>query len=844
MADLTAVKTFFEQACDLPEADQFAWLEEHCSDAEVRRSVAALLERDRQNHLPQTPQPELPTAAFGPYRAVESIGRGGTSSVYRGVRTSGQFEQTVAIKVIAPFFNTPAFRKRLETERQLLASLDHPNISHLLDAGTSSAGDPYLALQYIQGERLDCYCDARKLDVRERLRLLLQITSAVEYAHKKGIVHRDLKPGNILVTAEGQVKLLDFGTGALLSTAEDSTVTRSRMVTPRYASPERLRGESANVANDVFSLGVILYELLTGSWPFGSAAAAEEWQRSTTEAAPLDPTSAVVEASAAMRSTSVTQLRRALVGDLSAIVLKALESDPRRRYSSVEQLSADISAYLEGRPISARPPTFFYKGGKFVRKHWLPVAALSCILALTAYIALRPAPTEKQMSSIAVLPFKNLGDSNEQYYVDGMTDSFREALSRNRLLLVIGKASASALENKNAKEIGNALNVNRVLTGEISKSDGRVHLVAHILRTQDGEQMWSTVFDRNLKDSDAIVSDVAAAVAGNLRAISGIPRFEHQVNPEATEWIMRARYDSQNLSPAKLALAESDCRKAIEIDPQMAAAHMCLANLISDRWATYFRDPTNEEMEETEKLTRRALALDPLIPGGHVLLGILALQFRWDWDTAEREFTLATAGPPSANPESLLAALLVQRGRFAEAQPHIERALRFDPYGAVTLNNITNTVFWTGRTKEAIQLARRYYEVAPNSIQAQMMFLEAEVWAGHANQTWPAYAKLRQKYPAVGAMFEAWSRAIVGQKEESLKLLRPLEEGQANAGLPLAGFARAYAFMGDEPNTIKWLERAADHHEWQVLAIGVAPGFKNMGDSPGMHRLKKRIGLE
>ncbi len=402
------------------------------------------------------------------------------------------------------------------------------------------------------------------------------------------------------------------------------------MLTPRYASPERLRGERANIANDVFSLGVILYELLTGTWPFGDVAAADEWQRSTTETAPLDPASVLAEASAEMRSTSVTQLRRALVGDLSAIVLKALESDPRRRYSSVAQFSADVSAYLEGRPISARPPTVLFKSGRFLRKHWLPAAALCCIVPLTAYVVFRPTPTEKP-SSIAVMPFKNVGDSNEQYYVDGMTDSFREALSRNRLLLVIGKASASALRDRSTKEVGSALNVNSVLVGEIGKSGGHIHLVARILRTQDGAQMWSTVFDRDLKDSASIVSDIAAAVAGNLRAVSGIPRLEHQVNPEATEWIMRARYESQGLSPATLAQAESDCRKAIEIDPQMAAAHMCLANMISDRWATYFRDPTNEEMEEIKKLAERALALDPLVPGGHTSLGILALQFRWDW---------------------------------------------------------------------------------------------------------------------------------------------------------------------------------------------------------------------
>ena len=791
-----------------PKREQLAWLEEHCSDKEVRRSVAALLKRDRDNHLPKRIRrrrfPPRPLVRIAPWNGLV------------------EEERAAFIAVSAPPVNSDK-PLRLRSSRRSLTRRRFGNalrrsvncwrcwiiriflICWMLTLRRQAIRT--LRLQYVEGERLDSYCDARKLGVRERLRLFLQITDAVEYAHKKGIVHRDLKPGNILVTADGQVKLLDFGTGALLSTAPDSTVTRSRMVTPRYASPERLRGEPANIANDVFSLGIVLYELLTGIWPFGNVAAADEWQRSHTDAAPLDPPSVVLEAAAEVRSMSVTQLSRTLAGDLSAILLKALESDTSRRYSSVAQLSADIRAYLEERPISARSPTVFYKAGKFVRKHSIPVAALFSIVALTAYIALRTEPTIKNPSSISVMPFKNVGDPNEQYYVDGMADSFREALSRNRLLLVIGKASALALKDKSAKEVGSTLNVNSVLSGEISKSGGRVHLVARILRTQDGEQMWSGVFDRTLKDSGAIVSDVAAAVAGNLRAVAGIPRFEHQANPEATEWIMRARYESQGFSSAALAGVESDCRKAIEIDPQMATAYMCLANTISDRWVAYFRDPTTEEMEELEKLVKRALTLDPLVPGGHALLGRIALQFRWDWDTAERELSLATAGPPNATSESIMAALLVQRGRFTEAQPHIERALRFDPYGAVTLNNITNTVFWTGRTNEAIQLAKRYHEVAPNSIQAQMMFLESEVWAGHADQTWPAYAKLRQKFPGPGALFEAWSRAIVGQKEEALKLLRPLEDAYPKAGLPLAGIARAYAYMGDEPNTVKWLER-------------------------------------
>jgi serine/threonine protein kinase len=298
------------------------------------------------------------------------------SVVYRAERADGQFDQTVALKVMAAYLAAPEFLRRFETERRLLASLHHPNITRLLDGGVSSSGDPFLVTEYVDGEPIDRHCDQRKLSVEARLRVFLQVCDAVDYAHRNLIVHRDLKPANILVDQEGAVKLLDFGTASLLAAEPDLTVTRLRMMTPRYASPEQLRGERANIATDVFSLGVILYELLTGAWPFGNPGSVlSELNRVAADSAASPPSTVITEATAESRSTPREQLGRMLRGDLGAIALKALENDPARRYDSVRAFLSDVENFLKGRPVLARPQTFLYRAGKLVRRRWLPVTA-------------------------------------------------------------------------------------------------------------------------------------------------------------------------------------------------------------------------------------------------------------------------------------------------------------------------------------------------------------------------------------------------------------------------------------------------------------------------------------
>ncbi len=385
MPHLDRVESLFHESLALPETDRLAWLADRCAgDPGLFHEVSTLLDaRAKMAGVASSADlPPLPSALFGAYRAVSLLGRGGMSAVFLAERADGQFEQTVALKVMAGYLADNEFFRRFEAERQFLAALNHHNITRLLDGGVSAGGDPYLVTEYVNGETIDRHCEERKLDVDARLRIFLQVCEAVDYAHRNLIVHRDLKPANILVTRDGTVKLLDFGTASLTETAQnDRTVTRMRMMTPRYASPEQLRGERVNISTDVFSLGVVLYELLTGAWPFGDPKSTlREIDRSSADVSANPPSSAITEDAAKTRSLSRDQLTRTLKGDLSAILLKALESEPSRRYESVRALAADLENFLAGRPVTARPQTTMYRAGKFLRRRWLPVSAAAVFM--------------------------------------------------------------------------------------------------------------------------------------------------------------------------------------------------------------------------------------------------------------------------------------------------------------------------------------------------------------------------------------------------------------------------------------------------------------------------------
>ncbi|HLK19700.1 MAG TPA: protein kinase [Bryobacteraceae bacterium] len=393
MGSFHQIEPIFHEALAISDpAKRAAWLNRRCAaDPWLLAEVSSLLSAHfamaaRPEPVQVSSDPAIPSEQFGVYRLVRLVGRGGMSAVYQAERVDGQFEKRVAVKVMAAHLAGDEFLKRFHTEAQFLASLQHPNIPALLDGGVSPSGHPYLVVEYVEGEPLDRYCDDRKLPVEARLRLFLEVCQAVEHAHRNLILHRDLKPANVFVTPGGAVKLLDFGTAALMQEGPNVTVTRARMLTPRYASPEQLRGERPGVTGDVFSLGVILYELLTGAWPFGDPdSVMSGLRRAAGHATATQPSTAVTNEAPALRSLSPERLRALLSGDLSAILLKALENDPARRYSTVANLAGDVLRFLEGRPVEAHPQTFLYRSGKFVARHWFAVTAAAVfVLGLSA----------------------------------------------------------------------------------------------------------------------------------------------------------------------------------------------------------------------------------------------------------------------------------------------------------------------------------------------------------------------------------------------------------------------------------------------------------------------------
>lgn len=338
---------------------------------------------------------------IGGYRVVRELGRGGMGVVYLARKDDDRFQRTVAIKVVKRGMDTEDIVRRFETERQLLAAMDHPNIARLLDGGTTEDGRPYFVVEHIEGKPIDKYCDENRLSVGERLRLFLKVCSAVHYAHQNLVVHRDIKPGNILVTKEGEPKLLDFGIAKLLNpafapVAQDPTSPSLRLMTPEYASPEQVRGEMVGTASDVYSLGVLLFELLTGHRPYRLKTRLQsEIERIICEVEPEKPSTAVSkveEIASVTGSTSITpasvaltrekrpdRLRRRLEGDVDNIVLMALRKEPRRRYQSAMQFAEDIRNHLEGRPVIARRPTPIYRAAKFARRNRYGVAAAAAV---------------------------------------------------------------------------------------------------------------------------------------------------------------------------------------------------------------------------------------------------------------------------------------------------------------------------------------------------------------------------------------------------------------------------------------------------------------------------------
>ncbi|MEP6955935.1 MAG: serine/threonine-protein kinase, partial [Chthoniobacterales bacterium] len=458
------IQELFDATADLSSDERTALLHRECgSDEALRGEVESLLDSDAQSdsfgeQLPfeipadlfaEPPEEQVAGRRFGQYEVACEIGRGGLGAVYLAIRSDGEYRKEVALKLIRRGLDTDDILRRFRNERQILAQLDHPNIARLIDGGTTDDGLPYFVMEYVKGDPIGAYCDTLHLDTGQRLDLFRKVCGAVTYAHQNLVIHRDLKPSNILVTVEAEPKLLDFGIAKLL-TSDDEIFTQTapglRAMTPDYASPEQIKGEKITTASDIYSLGVLLYELLTGQKPYRlETRTAEELSRAITGQVPERPSTAVRSASFQLASpTSLKSWATSLRGDLDNIVLMALRKEPERRYASVEHFSEDIRRHLEGLPVAAHADTLSYRTDKFVRRNKMAVlGTLLLLLAILAGIAgtlwqshlvqAQRVKAEKRFSDVRKLANSNLFDVYPE--VENLAGSLkaREIILQNAL---------------------------------------------------------------------------------------------------------------------------------------------------------------------------------------------------------------------------------------------------------------------------------------------------------------------------------------------------------------------------------------------------------------------------
>ncbi len=404
------VQDILEHAMTLEKGDRTHYIAASCeNDAKLRADVDALLPYAEaepafltkpifklSTMLPNEPNPDDSLASrlvgkrMGAYKITAVIASGGMGAVYRASRDDDEFEQEVAVKIIHPALHSDDLLRRFRIERQLLARLEHPNIARLLDGGVSDDGLCYLVMELIDGEPIDTYCDNRKLTISDRLLLFLDVCEALQYAHQCLIVHRDLKPANILITRDGRPKLLDFGIAKVLrpDAPDEKTISTNRALTPDYASPEQITNRPITTGTDVYSLGVVLFELLTGRRPFDlSKLTPAQIERTICDTSPPRPSATILQANdtehiARHRSTTPNRLTRRLTGDLDTILGSTLRKEPLRRYHSVEQLADDLRRHLTGLPVRAQKDTVTYRAGKFIRRNRLPITAAAAVVIM------------------------------------------------------------------------------------------------------------------------------------------------------------------------------------------------------------------------------------------------------------------------------------------------------------------------------------------------------------------------------------------------------------------------------------------------------------------------------
>ena len=874
------VEAIFQAALDLVPKERGQYLAEACcGDLSLKSDVETLLSQHESagNLLEEPPYGETELGVLsslqafaeaeddvgdpmigrrlGAYRIEREIGRGGMGAVYDAIRVDKEFNKRVAIKLVKRGMDTDFILRRFRTERQILAALDHPHIARLLDGGTTDDGLPYFVMEHIEGQPLYNYCDEHQLTIAERLKLFTAICDALHYAHQKQVVHRDIKPSNVLVTSEGVLKLLDFGIAKLLDPGlvgditHDPTATAMRLMTPEYASPEQVQGAPTSPTTDVYSLGVLLYELLTGHRPYRlTNRAPHEMARVICEEAPAPPSFIITRPEDLLpkfvtkddeattlkqvyttRSATLESLRRDLSGALDSIVMRALRKEPEWRYQSAEEFREDITRYLEGSPISVSPDSPF---GGLAHKS-------------------QPITTE---NSLAVLPLKLLdlqhgADSGPDYLGTGLADALITRLSAVRRFAV--RPTSSVLRYGRDSDpllAGRELGVAFVLDGRVRRAQDRIRVTIQLLSIRDGTAMWAGQFDEKFTDvlslEDAISASVAEAIMPHLTGDERVRLAKRGTDdPQAHEAYLRGRFYWNTFTEDGFARAIVCYHQAIALDPNYALAYAGIAAYYN--WLGSFTVlPFAECSAAAYEAAATAVALDPTLAEGYAAIGQAILCRDFAWANAERQLLHAIDLNPNYSAARIYYALqLAMEGRFAESVREAQLARDLDPLAIISRFTAVWCSYHARRFDEAWAACQETLKAEPQNL---MMLYGSSFLLSRMGRHGEAIAAAQKCVELLGKASHTLGRlgaanAEAGNIEAAEAALREMAAIAVRRHVSPYHLALVHCGMGRVEEALDLLEQAVETKDAKVLWLGVDPELDPLHGHPRFNDLLRKL---
>jgi serine/threonine-protein kinase len=872
------IDRIFKSAIERTPAERAAFIIEACDDDELRAEVESLISAHEQTgefldapayevadlELADHPAMLAVGQTINHYQVLGTLGIGGMGEVYLAYDT--RLGRRIALKLLPHHFTADQDRlRRFEQEARAASVLNHPNVCVIYEVGETVDDRHFIAMEYVEGVTLRQRMAETRLKMSEVLDIAVQVASALTVAHAAGIVHRDIKPENIVVRSDGYIKVLDFGLAKLMEPqatdlvaapgAKVTTDTGTMMGTSRYMSPEQVRGLAVDARTDIWSLGVMIYEMVTGEAPFNG-----------------ETTSDVIVSILDREPQPLEHCGPSVPAELQEIVSKMLSKSREERYQTIEELAGKLKSLKQELEYAARNETageLATRTGKQVKRltssakyliggikgHQKAVALTAAVLittlAASAYFHFARSPTT--IDSLAALPFVNVGaDPNTEYLSDGITESLINSLSQLPNLKVISFSSVSRYRGQqiDPQAVARDLGVRALLVGKVIQRGDDLLVSAELVDARDNSHIWGEQYNRKLSGLLALQQEISREISGKLRQeLSGeqkeqlTKRFTE--SPEAYQLYLKGRYHALRLTRAETDKGIAYFQQAIESDPNYARAYIGLAGAYT-AMALTSDVPSWEVMPKAKAAALQAVKIDPSIAEAHANLGYVNFWYDWDWQAAEKEYRRALElNPNSADTHQAYAHLLSNIGRHAQALDEIKLARELDPLSLATNAIEGQILFFAGNYDAALDRLKKTIDLEPNFWLSHLFISRVFSAKGMHAEAIAAATKAKELSGATEAIaLTGYGFAKSGETIKARTVLQELSTIATTRYVPSYNIAIVYNGLGEREKALDYLERGYEEKDLRMVFLKVDPKWNEFRSNARFISLLKRMRLE